>query len=664
MEAIEQKIINTMRKLGLNEVVTANSGHTGIILDAAPIVYAIFKSANFTPLVPDWANRDRIVLSAGHGSALLYAALHLFGFLDIEDLKNFRQFGSRTPGHPEISTAGVDASTGALGQGIANAVGLALAEKMLTRYNKPRFNIYDHYTYCLVGDGDLMEGISYESASFAGRYGLNKLIVLYDSNRISLDGRTSMTSNDDIKLRFESCNWNVQIVADGNDCDSILSAIEQAKQSNKPNIIICNTTIGFGSPFADSEKCHSNPFDVATMNETVKKMGLDTEPFKVDEDVYRYCQNLLLPLKNKAYNDWKKLRTRYAIKFPSLSKELSIDTKKAINKLSSLHFDEALSTRDAGFEILQVVAKNLPNIVGGCADLSKSTKAIIKGSPFFDSEKDSEKTGRNIAYGVREHAMGAITNGLALHGEWLPFCSTFLVFSDYMRYAIRMAAIMKLQEIYVFTHDSIAVGEDGTTHQPVEQIESLRLIPNLNVFRPCDANETVAGYALALASKSPTALILSRQKLPILKGTDTEKAQFGGYVISPERNKKELHGIIIATGSEVELAVEAQKIMEKDGLSIRVVSMPERNLFLRQDKKYIEKVLPSKMKCRLVIEAGTTAGWYKIAGDSGCVLGVDTFGESGKPKELYAKFGLTLPNIVAIMDKLIKENQTIIDSVI
>ena len=296
--------------------------------------------------------------------------------------------------------------------------------------------------------------------------------------------------------------------------------------------------------------------------------------------------------------------------------------------------------------------------------MSKSTLAFIENSPYFDINKEEKFDGRNLAFGVREHAMGAVTNGIALHGEWLPFCSTFLVFSDYMRYAIRMASIMKLQEIFVFTHDSIAVGEDGTTHQPVEQIESLRLIPNLNVFRPCDANETVAGYAIALASKCPTALILSRQKLPILKGSDSQKAQFGGYIISPERNKKELHGIIIATGSEVELAVEAQKIMEKDGLSIRVVSMPERNLFLRQDKKYIEKVLPSKMKCRLVIEAGVTAGWYKIAGDGGFVLGVDTFGESGKPKELYAKYGLTLPNIIAIMDKLIKENQTIIDSII
>ncbi len=657
---IEQKVINSMCKLGLNEVVSANSGHTGIILDAAPMMFSVFREAVFNPCDPAYPNRDRIVLSAGHGSALLYAAMHLFGFLKIEDLQNFRQFNSRTPGHPEITTAGVDVSTGALGQGFANAVGLALAEKMLERYNEPKYPIYDHFTYCIVGDGDFMEGISYEAASFAGRHSLNKLIVLYDCNHVSLDGRTNITFPDDVRARFEACDWRVKVLENGNDYLAITEAIREAKTSTQPTLIICETTIGYGSPFADSEKCHSNPFDTDTMNETIRRFGLDTTPFRVDSDVYEYC-NKLVDEKIKIYNDWKKLRAKYGVKYPIRSRELSVNTKKALSKLSTLHFDTEMSTREASSRVLNTIAKTLPNLIGGAADLTKSTLAKIADSEYFG---DHQPAGRNIAFGVREHAMGAITNGLALHGEWLPFCSTFLVFSDYMRYAIRMAAIMRLREIFVFTHDSIAVGEDGTTHEPVEQIESLRLIPNLNVFRPCDANETVAGYRLALESNAPTALILSRQKLPILKGTNIDSAMFGGYIISPERNKKELHGIIIATGSEVELAIKAQEIIEHDGFSIRVVSMPERNLFFKQDKKYIEKVLPKKMKCRLVIEAGATAGWYKVAGDTGFVLGVDDFGMSGKPKDLYAHFGLTLPNIVKIMDKLIKENRTYIDSVI
>ncbi len=658
---IENKVINTLRKLGLNEVVTANSGHTGIVLSASPIMYAVFRCANFNPADTKWPNRDRIVLSAGHGSALLYAAMHLFGFLTMDDLKNFRKFGSKTPGHPEIKTAGVEASTGALGQGLANAVGMALAEKMLQKYNKPKFNIFDHYTYAIVGDGDLMEGISYESASFAGKYELNKLIVLYDSNRTSLDGKTDISTLENTAERFASCGWAVQVVEDGNDYESIIQAIKTAQNSYKPNLIICNTVIGYGSIYADSEKCHANPFNAMTMMETVKGFGLDTTPFQVDRDVYEHC-NSLLNDKYKIYAEWKKLRSRYGIRYPILSRELTIDTKRAIAKLSSLKFNEDMSTREAGHKVLQVVANEVPNLVGGSADLSKSTLAILDDSTYFSNQNVN---GRNIAFGVREHAMGAISNGLALHGEFLPFSSTFAVFSDYMRYAIRMACIMNLRELFIFTHDSIAVGEDGTTHQPVEQIESLRLIPNLTVFRPADATETAAGYALALKNeKSPTALILSRQKLPALKNSSFEGALYGGYIIKHEYNKKELHGIIIATGSEVELALKAQEIMEDDGLSIRVVSMPCRELFFKQDKKYREKVLPSKMKCRLVIEAGASAGWYRVAGQDGFVLGIDEFGESGKASELYAKFGFTLPNIVKIMDKLIKENQTIVESII
>lgn len=657
---IKQKVINTMRALGLNQVVTANSGHTGIVLGGAPLMYAVFASANFVASDTQWANRDRIVLSAGHGSALLYSAMHLFGFLSMEDLQNFRCFGSKTPGHPEISTAGVDVSTGALGQGFANAVGLAMAEKMLQKYNKPKYKIYDHYTYAIVGDGDLMEGISYESASFASKNRLNKLIVLYDSNRISLDGETNITSVENARERFEACGWNVLEVKDGNNVDEILNCINDAKNSDKPNIIICHTILGFSSPFANTNKCHGNPFDIVSMNETIKNLGLKSEPFNVDKEVYEYCAELCAS-KLVKYNEWKKLRSRYAVKYPSLSRALYPDTKKAVSKLDGLKFKETVSTREASHYALQTVAGNLPALVGGSADLSKSTLAFIKNSDYFT---ENTPDGRNIAYGVREHAMGAISNGIALHGEFLPFASTFLVFSDYMKYSIRMASLMSLRELFIFTHDSIAVGEDGATHQPVEQIEALRLIPNLNVFRPCDATETIAGYKLALESNKPTVLVLSRQKLPLIKGSDKNLALLGGYVISQESNKKELHGIIIASGSEVELAIKAKEIMENDGLSIRVVSMPERELFFKQDKKYIEKVLPSKMKCRLVIEAGATAGWYRVVGDDGVVLGVDGFGASGKPTDIFNKFGLTLPNIVRTMDALIKKTKTIIDSII
>lgn len=657
---IEQKTINTMRKLGLNQVIQAKSGHTGIILGCAPIMYAVYAMANFTPLDPSWINRDRIILSAGHGSALLYSAMHLFGFLEIDDLREFRQLGSKTPGHPEITTAGVDASTGALGQGFSNGVGLALAESILQKHNKSKLKIIDHYTYIIVGDGDLMEGISYESASFAGRNKLNKLIVLYDSNSISLDGKTSNATIEDIDMRFQACGWNVLNVKDGNDYKSIMQAINSAQSSDKPNLIICNTVIGYGSPFANSEKCHANPFNEVSANKVIQDLGLDTTAFTVDNDVYRHCQSLLLE-KAKIYNQWQKTLTKYKLRYASEWKEFSVDTKKAVSKLGKNEFKGELSTREIGHKLLNSISAFLPALVGGSADLSKSTLAYIENSDYFDANNNG---GRNIAFGVREHSMAGISNGLALHGGLLPFCSTFTVFSDYMRYSIRMSAIMKLKMLYIFTHDSIAVGEDGTTHQPVEQIESLRLIPNLQVFRPADANEAIGAFQSALCYEGPTAIILSRQKLPQLEKSNANATLLGGYIISAEKDKKELNGIIIATGSEVELAIQAQQIMQKDDLSIRVVSMPERELFFRQDKKYQEKVLPHKMTCRFVIEAGVSNGWYKIVGLDGTILGMDCFGESGKPIDLYKKYGFTLPNIIKLMDKTIDKNKTKIDSII
>ncbi len=657
---IEQKVIKTLRKISLEQIYFANSGHSGIALGATNILYAVYKSAKINPQQPNWISRDRIILSAGHGSALLYSVLHLFGFLGIEDLQSFRNFGGLS-GHPEITINGVDCSTGALGQGIANAVGMCLAEKFLANKYNDKNKIIDNYTFCICGDGDLMEGISYESASFAGKNKLNKLILLYDANRNTLDSKLSDSFNEDVEMRFKSQGWNVYF-ADGNNLNEIENAIENAKNSDKPNLIICQTTIGYGSTFADKNLAHSNPFNENSFLAYIRNLGLSEKPFEIDQDVYEFCNNLIIQ-KQKDYNLWLKCSRSYASKHPKKYRELTkADFNQSIKKIKSIKFKEDVSTRVASNEVLQVVAQNYPNLFGGSADVAEATKAKINDEGYFSPQNLSN---RNICFGVREFAMSAICNGLALYSNTiLPFASTFLVFSDYAKSSIRMSALMNLKLMYIFTHDSIAVGEDGSTHQPVEQLESLRLIPNLNVFRPSDANETIAGYLLALKSNQPTALILSRQKLPALNCVDLDLAQKGGYVISYEQNKKELHGILIATGSEVELCLKAQKIMQDDGLSIRVISMPCKELFLRQGEKYINKVLREKNRCRLVVEAGATAGWYKLVGLDGAVLGVDDFGETGKQADLYKKFNLTLTEIIKQMDKLIKHNQTIVESII
>ena len=659
---IGQEVIKSMRKIGLEQVYYAHSGHTGIVLGATTIMYAVFKNAKITNKDADWLSRDRIVLSAGHGSALLYSALYHFGFLSLDDIKQFRKFGSNTQGHPSIKTCGVDCSTGALGQGIGNAVGLAVAEKFLSSKYNEKVDLIDNYTFCICGYGDLMEGVGYEACSFAGKNKLNKLILLYDANRNTLDGKLDMSFNEDIKARFEAQYWQVLSV-DGNNLNEIDDAIKLAKQSiEKPTLIICNTTIGYGSVFADNSIVHSNPFTEETFKKFLDSQDLPEEPFFVSQEVFDFCDNLMQE-KLKVYKQWQKNYNSYARKHPLKIKELTkTKIQDCVKQISKIKFKQDMSTRDASSVVLNELAKFLPNLIGGSADVAKSTKAQIQNEDYFSP---TNYKGRNIAFGIREFAMGTICNGLALYGGGIfSFASTLAVFSDYMRSSIRMSAIMNLQMLYIFTHDSITMGEDGATHQPVEQIESFRLMPNIRVFRPCDAKETLAGYCLALKRQEPTILFLNNYKLPLLENSNVEKAQFGGYVISYELNRKELHGILIATGSEVELALQAQKIMQDDGLSIRVVSMPDRELFLQQDKKYQNSVLPIKNKARIVIEAGATAGWYKIVGNDGYVLGVDDFGESGNRADLYKKFKITLPNIVKIMDKLIKFNQTIVESVI
>ncbi len=653
---IVEKSINTIRKLGLNMIQTAGSGHAGIVLGASPLIYSIYHEAKIDPEHPDWFDRDRVVLSSGHGSAMLYAVLHLLGYdVTEDDLRDFRTLGSITPGHPEIDiTPGVDCSTGALGQGFANAVGLAMAEAHLSaKFNKRGMKLIDHYTFVLCGDGDLMEGISYEAASLAGKQQLGKLIVLFDSNNISLDGRTDIATSEDIPKRFEAMQW--QVLDCDNNPNNIIRQIQLAKDKvDAPTIIICRTIIGEKSKYANSATCHGNPFKEGEFTEVVRDLGLDTEPFLVDSDVYDHFDEFTKNNK-RLYKKWQDACKNYKKQYKNDYKELfEPDLAKACSSLDTIKWGQDISTREAGHIVLNKLGKNISNIFGGCADLSKSTLAYFESEPFFSPERRKE---RNIAFGVREHAMSAICNGICLHGGVRSFASTFLIFSDYMRYGIRMSALMDLPVLYVFTHDSIAVGQDGATHEPVEQLESLRLIPNLMVFRPADAVETVGAMQWYISNHTPTVLSLSRQKLPVQSCTRAKCVSRGGYILSHE-NSKDLNAIIIATGSEVDLALKVQKLLQRDGLSIRVVSMPNRNLFCLQSKAYRERVLPDYFPSKLVIEAGVSSGWEKIIGKFGEVLGVNTFGESGTQSELFDLFGFSVANVSNKVKSMIKRNKT------
>ena len=654
-------IANTIRGLSVDGVAAANSGHPGMPLGMADVCAVLWSEhMNFNPKNPKWLNRDRFILSAGHGSMLIYSLLHLYGYdLSMDDLKAFRQWGSKTPGHPEnFVTAGVETTTGPLGQGVANAVGFALAEASLAaRYNREGSEIIDHYTYVVAGDGCLQEGISHEACSFAGHNKLGKLIMLYDSNNITIDGPTHISFTEDTRKRFEAYGWQV-LEIDGHDYDQINSAIAEAKkEKSKPSIIICKTIIGFGSPNrAGTSKAHGEPFPAEEIELMKEKLGLpkDKSFFVPDEisDLRAKTQEKGENLENQ----WNELWENYKNKNQEAAKELENSIKGEISKealdIPQFGSEKAIATRSASGTILNHIAKYIPQLMGGSADLTPSNNTLPAGEESFSPENPK---GRYIRYGVREHGMAAIMNGMALHGGVLPYSGTFFVFSDYMRPAMRMSALMEQQVVYVLTHDSIGLGEDGPTHQPEAHLWAYRMIPNMTVIRPMDANETAEAWKSALKNKKgPTCLVLTRQNLPVydragLGWAKSEEAQKGGYVLCED---KDFEAIIIATGSEVELAVEAKAKLNEQGVKVRIVSMPSTNIFDEQPQEYKESVLPKNILKRVAVEAGVTLGWYKYVGLEGRVIGLDRFGASAPYKTLYKEFGITTDAIVEAVNSL------------
>lgn len=640
---IENKAVNTLRMLSVDQIENANSGHPGLPLGAAPMAYALFKNH----LVRDskdlnWKNRDRFVLSAGHGSALLYSLFYLFDYgLSLDDLKNFRQLDSKTPGHPEYGhTRGVEATTGPLGQGIAMAVGMAIAEeKLAALYNKDDLKLVDHYTYALVGDGCLMEGISNEASSLAGTLKLDKLIVLYDSNKISIEGSTDLAFSENVCDRYKALGWDTFVVHDGNDLDEINAAIEEAKNSDKPALIEVKTKIGYGSPREDSAKAHGEPLGKEDRKSTREFFGLPDEDFYVDEDVKAHFQKIVE--ENTArVNEKKKIEEEYAKKYPKEYEDylaaFNLEKKELLEDSYYDSFDKDMATRAISGEVLNKIAKDNIHIFGGSADLGPSNKTMLKGEEYFSADN---RLGRNITFGVRENAMGAITNGILLHGGLRTYASTFLVFSDYLKPTIRLAALMNLPNVYIFTHDSIGVGEDGPTHQPIEHLAMLRSIPGIVVIRPADGRETAASLNLAFNSKNtPFVLALSRQNLPQLENSSRDIYR-GAYIIKKEEG--ELEKIVIATGSEVSLALEAAEGLK----GVRVVSMPSMEMFDAQSSDYKEEILPSNITKRISLEALSSFGWHKYIGMKGMAISIDTFGASGKGAEVFERFGFTKENI-------------------
>ncbi|KAF0817537.1 MULTISPECIES: transketolase [unclassified Cytobacillus] len=658
--------ISSIRTLSIDAIEKANSGHPGMPMGAAPMAYTLWtRFMNHNPKNPDWFNRDRFVLSAGHGSMLLYSLLHLSGYdVSMDDIKEFRQWGSKTPGHPEYGhTPGVDATTGPLGQGIAMAVGMAMAERHLAAtYNKDNFNVVDHYTYSICGDGDLMEGVSAEAASLAGHLKLGRLVVLYDSNDISLDGDLDKSFSESVEQRFKSYGWQYIRVEDGNDLHEIAKAIEEAKQDeNRPTMIEVKTVIGYGSPNKSGKSdVHGAPLgaDELKLTKEAYKWTFE-EDFHVPQEVYDHFNMQVVENGAKKQQEWEDLFAQYKESHPELGKQL----EQAINGELTEGWDKdipvyeegkSLASRASSGEVLNAIAQNLPSFFGGSADLAGSNKTMIKGTGDFTAESFD---GRNIWFGVREFAMGAALNGMALHGGLKVFGGTFFVFSDYLRPAIRLAALMNLPVTYVFTHDSIAVGEDGPTHEPVEQLAALRAMPNLSVVRPADGNETAAAWKTAIESTNkPTALVLTRQNLPTLKGTDSaayEGVQKGGYVVSPASNSN-ADVLLLAAGSEVSLAVEAQKVLEGEGIHASVISMPAWDRFEAQSKEYKESVIPKTVKKRLAIEMGSSLGWHRYAGDEGDVLAIDTFGASAPGERIMEEYGFTVDNVVARVKALLQ----------
>jgi len=644
---------NAIRILAIDGVQKANSGHPGLPLGIADVAYVLWsRFLSHNPADPQWPNRDRFVLSAGHGSMLIYALLHLTGYdVTLDDLKQFRQVGSKTPGHPEYhDTPGVETTTGPLGQGIATAVGMALAERWLaTTFNRPGASVVDHHTYVLCGDGDLMEGISHEAASLAGHLKLGKLILLYDSNNISLVGPTSLSFSENIAERFTSYGWQVATV-DGHNIPAVAQAIAEAKDdAERPSIIICKTHIGFGSPKQDSHTSHGEPLGAANVVKTKETLGWPITPdFFVPDEVYAHMR-AALEVGGTRQREWEATLANYKASYPELAAQWDRMFAKALpdnwpETLPVFPADpKAKGTRMASGEILNAIAASFPQLLGGSADLHSSDQTYLKG---YASIAPDDFSGRNVHYGVREHAMGAALNGMALHGGVIPYGGTFFVFCDYLRPAIRLAALMKLQVVYVFTHDSIGVGEDGPTHQPVEHLASLRIIPNLVVFRAGDANESAIGWRVALERRDgPTALIFTRQNVPTLDRTvlaPAEGALRGGYILRAVENPQV---ILIGTGSELSLALEAGDILAAKGVAAQVVSLPSWELFEAQDKSYRDSVLPPELTARVSVEAGVSIGWDRYVGSRGAVVGLNRFGASGPAPELFKKFGITAEHV-------------------
>lgn len=661
MQTIDQVAVNTLRFLSVDEVEKAKSGHPGFPLGTAPLMYTVWdRFMNYNPKDPNWFNRDRFILSPGHGSALYYAMLHLAGYeVSIEDLKNFRQWGSITPGHPEYGvTPGVDASTGPLGHGFAMGVGFAIAETMLAaKFNKPGFEVINHYTYGLTSDGDQMEGVASEAASLAGTLGLGKLIYLYDDNHITIEGNTDIAFREDVGKRFEAYGWQVLRVADSEDIDALENAIKEAQADTEhPSLIIVRTHIGYGSPKQDNASCHGEPLGAEGVAKTKEAADWPVgQSFYVPVTVRKHFDDKLVACAEKQAA-WEALLADYKVVYPELGKELEERIKGDVlvsrSDLEAVFNDiEGISTREASGEVLQKLSMQLPQLVGGSADLGPSNKTVMKTCGYYSKE---DRSGRNLHFGVREHAMGKALNGIALHGGFIPFGGTFLVFADFMRPAVRMAALMGLRSIFVFTHDSIAVGEDGPTHQPVEHAMSLRIIPNLCVIRPADALETAMAWQTAcLNEQKPTALLLSRQKLPVLHkyaAVIHENAGKGAYVL--DAGKGEAKAVIIATGSEVHLALEAQAKLAEDGISVSVVSMPCWDVFEQQSEEYKQSVLPAGLP-KVAVEADVTLGWSRYTGSEDNVIGINKFGASAPGGTVMKEYGFTAENVAAKVKSLL-----------
>ncbi|MFW9957573.1 MAG: transketolase [Candidatus Odinarchaeota archaeon] len=662
-KSLENRAINTIRFLSADAVQQANSGHPGMPMGAAAMAYTLWtRHLRFNPKNPQWWDRDRFVLSGGHGSMLLYSLLHLTGYeVSLDDIRNFRQWESKTPGHPEcFKTPGVEVTTGPLGQGLANCIGMAIAESHLSAvFNKSQHRIVNHHIYGIVTDGDLMEGISSEAASLAGHLRLGKIVLLYDDNNISIDGSTDLTFTEDRGARFEAFGWHVQRINDGNDVEAIDAAISKAKNDPRPSLIMCKTHIGFGMPSKqDTSKAHGEPAGEEELEGAKKNLGWPLQPrFFIPDDVLKHFREigergLLLE------SNWQSIFEKYSKENPQLAADYARRMKRELEAgwdsgLPTFPADnKGMATRAASGKTINVLATKLTELIGGSADLTPSNKSWIDGSQSFQAKI---RTGRNIHYGVREHAMGAIVNGMAAHGGVLPFSATFLMFADYMRPAIRLSALSRHHSIWVFTHDSIGVGEDGPTHQPVEHLAALRAIPNLVVIRPGDANEVVEAWKIAISNKEgPTLLALTRQNIPVIDRTKyaaASGASKGAYVLADLGKEPEI--ILMASGSELHLIIQAGEKLHKQGINVRLVSFPSWELFRMQSQEYRDSILPRKIKKRLVVEAGVSQGWECWAGENGKYICVDTFGSSAPAEVLFEKYGFTVENVIKLAHNLL-----------